>query len=47
MVDRGGFDYILSHDIADKELKDLERSLAESDCTIGYEIYWTLGQNPQ
>src|SRR4051794_15172146 len=46
MVDRGGFEWIQSHEVADEVAAGLQEDLDNDVCKYGFCIYWITGQNP-
>jgi hypothetical protein len=47
MTDKGGFDYIKTHDDAEKMANAMRDDLDKGVCEIGFEIFWTIAQRPE
>lgn len=46
IVERGGFDYLKTHDDADRMVNAMRDDVNNGVCELGFEIYWTIGQKP-
>ena len=47
IVDRGGFDWLTTHDVCDEMATRLLNDHTSGVCVIGIQIHWFTGQNQE